>query len=500
MFGAACAGTPAIAGAAAPARDPYANAPAYLKPVQSRARIRALVTVGQTLPQTGAPSRTFRFLGVPDGLGLYAAWPDTAILLVNHEWAKDAGHAAGPLPAGARVTELRIAIGSGARPRVVSGRWAIESVYVGEPPVRVDPVTGGIAKLCSAFLADERVGFDRRIFLNGEESAGKNNFDGRGGEAWALVDGRAYAVPRMGRGEWENVVVAPFTGAQTVTFGLEDGPSDGDGLHSQLYMHLGTKQPGDADPLTANGLRGGTLFALASDDAGRASEATFHARGNSLPVHWVPVPWDGTDLELDAAAKAAAAFGFVRIEDGACDPVAPGNLYFATTGKLPSANEPPGCNERGRIYRLHFSPTDPMAGGMLTLLLDGSDGFVAPDNVEVNRHGELAIQEDPGHDLRALGLQRDASIWIYDITHRKLRRVAEINRTPAVRHALAADPANRDEAKDNRPGLWESSGIVDAEAILGRGSWLCDVQAHSLRIAPSDETVQGGQILWLRTR
>jgi hypothetical protein len=491
-----------VAAAATP--DPYAGAPAYLIPVQSRARIQPLVTVGQRLPHTGNPSETFRFVGIPDGLGLYAVRPDTAILLVNHEWPKDSGRAAGPLPAGARVTELRIAVGpkpqTAPRAHVVSGRWAIESVYTGEPPVRVDPVTGGMAKLCSAFLADERVGFDRRIFLNGEESAGKKNFDGRGGEAWALVGGRAYAIPRMGRAEWEDIVVAPFTGAQTVAFGLEDGPDEGDGLHSQLYMHLGTKQPGDADPLAANGLRGGALYALASDDAAHASEATFHVHGDSIHVHWVPVPWEGTDAGLDSAATAAHAFGFVRIEDGACDPVARGNLYFVTTGKLPRANQPPSCNERGRIYRLHFNPVDPMAGGTLTLLLDGSDGLVAPDNVDVNRHGELAIEEDPGHDMHALGLERDASIWIYDIAPRKLRRVAEMNRKPAVRHALAADPANRDEAKDDGPGLWESSGIVDAEAILGRGSWICDVQAHSLRIAPSDETVQGGQLLWLRTK
>ena len=36
---------------------------------------------------------------------------------------------------------------------------------------------------------------------------------------------------------------------------------------------------------------------------------------------------------------------------------------------------------------------------------------------------------------------------------------------------------------------------MDAEEYLGRGSWILDVQAHSLRIEPVRETVEGGQYL-----
>jgi hypothetical protein len=131
---------------------------------------------------------------------------------------------------------------------------------------------------------------------------------------------------------------------------------------------------------------------------------------------------------------------------------------------------------------------------------DGTSGIVAPDNVDVNRHGQLAILEDPAHDLKELGLARDASVWMYDLHAARLDRIATIDRKAAIRHALRANPANTNDPKSDGPGRWETSGIVDAEALLGRGAWLLSVQAHSLRIDPVAETVQGGQLLWLRWR
>jgi hypothetical protein len=70
---------------------------------------------------------------------------------------------------------------------------------------------------------------------------------------------------------------------------------------------------------------------------------------------------------------------------------------------------------------------------------------------------------------------------------------------PNVVHAqdpYANAPAyGKPVAGSDENGGWEFSGVVDAEAVLGRGSWLLNVQAHSLRIAPTNETVEGGQIL-----
>jgi len=476
--------------------DPFASAPAYVRSLAPDVEIEPLLTVGQQVPHLGAAGEAFRFVGIPDGIGAYATPEGHLVVLVNHEMSQSAGSRAGPLPSGARITELHLAHdqrhGRSAL-RVIAGRSAIERVWAGEPPVQLDSIRAGFAKFCSSFLADARVGFDRPIYLTGEEAIGSKTFDGRGGQVVALCGRDAYAISWMGRAKWENVVVMPFTGRRTVVMVLEDGPEDGDGLHSQLYMYVGEKQPGVADPLIANGLTGGRLYVFASREAARNSEATFTSKGRSVRGRWAPVDGRLDDEPFDAAAKAAGGFGFVRIEDGAADPRDRGAFYFATTGERATANT------LGRIYRLRIDPRRPEAGATLTLLLDYEDGIVGPDNLDVNRHGELAIQEDPGFDLREIGMQRDSSVWIYHTRKHRLRRIAEIDRDPARAHALAVDPSNESAPKTDIPGGWEASGILDMEAYLGRGAWLMTVQAHSLRIAPEDETVQGGQLLLLRT-
>lgn len=511
-----------LAGATPPAAgaDPYEGAPPYLKPLTARASVEPLVTVGQVLPQIEGPEGAwYRFVGRPDGLAVFALvatdsapvrtygpWKDTPgkprlVVLVNHELHSGEGGPVGPLPRGARVSEILL---DWRRPRYIppplgryrlyaaAGRCAIERVFTGDEPLRVEPVTRGFSKFCSGFLADSLAGFDPPIYLLGEEDRAPATFDPRGGLAWAIVDGSAYALPRLGRAEWENIVVAPFTHASTVLFGLEDA-SEADAV-SQLYMYVGTKQPDADDPLTRNGLHGGRLYVLCGDDPRRNSEAAWSVRGDTLAMHWAPLEWDVTDAELDAASRAAGAFEFVRLEDGDPDPRRPGFLYFVTTGRTASDNP------RGRLYRLQFDPDAPAEGARLTILLDGSEGVVHPDNIDVNRHGQIAIQEDPGGRLSDPDFDRDASIWIYEIEDGAVSRIATMDRDAAGRHARSADKHNAIDRDTDTPGSWESSGIVDVSAILGRGAWLCTVQAPSLRIAPVDETVEGGQVLLLRYR
>ncbi|MFN8549730.1 MAG: hypothetical protein U0527_17620, partial [Candidatus Eisenbacteria bacterium] len=269
----------------AQAADPYLSAPSYAKPIAPKTTVRPIVTVGQQFGLSGDSNQTFRFVGIPDGLGIYKTNPESATdnhytLLANHEFNQPAGGAAGPLPSGARITALDVTLDprGGARRearRVVSGQYAIERVWAGEPPVQVDPVTRGFARFCSAFLADDAVGFDREIYLNGEETAGPATFDPAGGSAWATFYGDSYQLPRIGRSAWENVVVARGTGDKTVIFALEDGPSSGDGANSQLYMYVGQKQPGAGDALSINGLNNGLLYVFCGNDAAQNSEVTF---------------------------------------------------------------------------------------------------------------------------------------------------------------------------------------------------------------------------------
>ncbi len=485
--------------------DRYAGAPPYLRPVVPEARFWTIATAGQEIPATGgAEGAVFRIVGVPDGMGVHrlegGAEKGKLVLLVNHELHKTDGGRAGPLPAGARVSELILGyrrLGEESRVEVISGRYAIERLWIGEVPARLDPVPSGLASLCSACLAAESVGFDRPIFLTGEESVGSATMDGRGGQAFAVFGGDAYALARIGRASWENIVAVPFTGEKTVIFPLEDGPSDGDGLHSQLYMYVGDKNRSASDPLARNGLNNGKTYVFAATDTSLASEATFKVKGRTISGRWSEVAWDPnqTDFDFDAASRKAGASAFIRIEDGSADPVTPGSFYFVTTGT------PETVNPLGRLYHLQFDPSNPTGPASLTLVLDGSEGIVSPDNIDINRHGELMLLEDPGYNLASdLGLTRDSSIWVYNLRSAKLERIAEIDREAARAHALAADPGNSSRVSSDTPGGWEASGIIDAEAWLGRGSWILDVQAHSLRIVPENETVQGSQILYLHWR
>ncbi|MEK7467776.1 MAG: hypothetical protein AAB074_10220 [Planctomycetota bacterium] len=458
----------------------YASAPAYAVATDSRASVTPVITCGEPILLDGG---VYVFPGVPDGMG-WVARDGKLQLFVNHEWPKAVGTSAGPLASGARISELTLEGG-----KVVAGRPAIDEVWMGEPASKARAGSVAIAKLCSAYLAGAREGFDPPMFLTGEETSGKDASDPLGGQAFGLAEGALYALPKLGRAPWENLVVVPGTGATTAVVGFEDAPAAGDGLHAELYLYVGTKDKTGIDPPARNGLRGGKLFTFVPRDAAQGSEAAVKDKGKPVPGRWVEMDASKSDAALDAAAVAAGAFRFVRIEDGAPDPSHPGTLYFTTTGR------PLTCNPLGRVWKLEIDPKDPAAGGTITIVLDGSEGIVSPDNIDVNAHGELAICEDPVPGLESLGLKRDSSLWIYEIPTAKLTRVLEVSRAAANGHWVKADPAlNSIDKGEDKPGGWEFSGVVDAEGAFGRGAWLINVQAHGLKTR-NPAIVQGGQIL-----
>jgi hypothetical protein len=48
------------------------------------------------------------------------------------------------------------------------------------------------------------------------------------------------------------------------------------------------------------------------------------------------------------------------------------------------------------------------------------------------------------------------------------------------------------------PGVWETSGIIDASGSFGGDGWLLDVQAHDPTIPPTETTVEDGQLVLMR--
>jgi hypothetical protein len=164
---------------------------------------------------------------------------------------------------------------------------------------------------------------------------------------------------------------------------------------------------------------------------------------------------------------------FFRPEDGAWDPERPSDLYFNTTADF---------NGNSRVWRLRFDePSNPAEGGVIDMLLEGNeDGGTGQkhhmlDNMTINRHGQLVLQEDTGNQAYL------ARIWQYDIASDKLTEVA--HHDPARFAPPTPAPFNQDE---------ESSGVIDVSAILGSGWYLLDVQAHYPK---GPELVEGGQLL-----
>jgi hypothetical protein len=81
---------------------------------------------------------------------------------------------------------------------------------------------------------------------------------------------------------------------------------------------------------------------------------------------------------------------------------------------------------------------------------------------------------------------------------RALRSVARVNTPPGA-------PPNPENCAGCLPGTWESSGIIDASRVLGKGWWLLDVQAHNSTapqpgptLAPNSSTGENGQLLAIK--
>ena len=82
---------------------------------------------------------------------------------------------------------------------------------------------------------------------------------------------------------------------------------------------------------------------------------------------------------------------------------------------------------------------------------------------------------------------------MYDLTTGELTAVARL------------DPPEAVIERGGGPGVWESSGVVDASAFFGPGTWLLNVQAHHTRVMQQGIDLgidsapgQRGQLILLR--
>lgn len=476
----------------------------YVKAVGSDYAVTALFSVDDRVPLVGDPSKRYRMVGIPDGLGAHPNGDGTSTLYMNHE-----------LP---QSTLSEPVVGSSWKQRgafvslwildengnPIAGKRAfdhvyLENTYVG-PAATTANGTRAFSRFCSGSLAGPPHGFDRWIyFANEEESRMDRTFDGKGGLPVAIVDGNAYALPRLGHASWENVLVQPNHGTQTVIIGLEDGPAalPKDVENSQVYMYVGTKdRRAGTGVLRRNGLDNGELYVLAPKDPAFGSEREF--RSGTIEVEWKLIP-NARELnndQLEAVSDAVGALRFARPEDGAFNKLNRNEFFFVTTGGAK------GDNELGRLYSLRLHPGNVTKGGTLEILYNadeivraGGDIAISPDNIDTSRE-YLMINEDGTSESRPVMARkgRDGSVWRFELDRHGLdvstaKRIAEL------------DPPGRDGVPVG-PGIWETSGIIDASELFGRNTWLSDVQAHSPTAAPGDPTrtitVEDGQLFLLR--
>ena len=227
---------------------------------------------------------------------------------------------------------------------------------------------------------------------------------------------------------------------------------------------------------------------------------------------------DGPQWVLEHWSDLNNVFQFTRIEDMAFDkrPGMANVVYLADSGRGATNPGTPPFNQlftssNGRIWRMVLDPSDPTKVTSLSLLIEGDDNPVKtlgevhqPDNLETTVNG-LYITEDPGSSQQfvaadqALPNATTARLWQFRFNDTSLQPVLKVDQS------ADEGPTDVDLATSaGRWGEWESTGIVDVSTIFGPGTFLVNVQAHTLYTeidttsAPDNLAPEGPDWQWKR--
>jgi hypothetical protein len=479
--------------------------PPFFTSTPAMATLDASVPDGtQLLPiiSVGDAVGGFTFEGIPDGIGVMPGAGGNADVFINHEQSR--------VPFGgfadfdwASVSHLTLDASGG--------------VLAGSEPL---PDSAGFQRFCSSTMAGPNEGLSSYVYLTGEEAPERVAVpagapygadpayapanDRQSGYSVALdpVTGDFTQVAGLGRHNHENEMVLPGDWDQIAILSGDDTftpPAPA----SQLYLYLAN----DEDEIWADE---GTLWAFraterngvkvnAANPLNNANDYSDILLGDHFQGRFIRVPEriakGLTSAEPQTAlenwSNANNVFQFIRIEDSAYDPtVGPAEnpvMYFSdtgsggvvessTTGQLTAGAGP---FNRGRVFRMEFAPDNPRKVVDLSILLDGNfssnpfagNALRAPDNLGTSGHS-LMVQEDTTSQV--------SRILRYDLGTGDWSVVAAVNNQQ-----------------------WESSGIVDASDFYGPGTWLLDVQAHTINVeGPTlidgvSYKTEGGQLILL---
>ena len=491
------AAAPAAAVVGSGLTGPSTTVRPYVLPVADGVQTTSLLTVGDRPASNG-----YKMVGIPDGLGLRnAATGGQAELFMNHELRDTQGVVRAHGQMGSFVSNYRIntttlAVDSGQDligPGDVS-YYDYPSATFGATPSRASgpflAQSAAFRRFCSATLTKpggllnpiSGNGYAGQIYFGNEE-------DGDEGRVFGILDdGTTKQLPRLGQFQWENTVPADNRTDTTLVQGQEDAAA------GQIWSYFGTKT-NTGDAFERAGLNNGTNYVADLLDETVDSDMEFretYGKGVAVDFNLSAVNFRQPGSAQNAEA-AAEGLTLTRIEDGVWDPSNPRDFYFLTTEGSQSSPAPGTTNSRdgGGLWRLRYRDIErPLLGGTLTLLLDGSEApyLNKPDNIELDTHGNLLIQEDPGNNASV------ARIVAYDTHTGRRGIVAQFDRAqfaPVTPGGTDA-PFTADE---------ESSGIVDAKDVLGDGEFLFDAQVHKPVVGPdAAELVQYGQLLHLEVK
>jgi hypothetical protein len=452
------------------------------------AKLIPLLTTGDILPESGLP-----WAPTPDGLGAYREGGDV-IVFANHEITASGVTSSngGPSFLYSRVSRLRV------------NPWTL-MVTGGD---YVEDGSGQYIRFCSATWAGEDTGFWTGLFLTGEENGATPN----GSTAVAYSgEGVKTVLPWLGAFNHENTVAIPGY-HKIVTMGTDDSQGQ-----SELYLYVA-----DNEQAFLQGT--GKLYVFKTDAKSAAGNPIHSGNltvGQSIEGYFAEIA-DPADLGTAAASRYAAlqnkvdalgAMPFVRLEDadyvrGRRHEHGEPTAYFVDTGnesvtgrsQVGAVCDGP-CDPYGSIYKIELDEHTPAGKATLTLVARSSgagSGWSSPDNVGIS-HKSIMIMEDPANST--FDGSRAPGIWNAPLFPRgRLGAFQEV--VELTQETLIPGPAGK--CVDAQGLCWESSGIIGTEEELGPGTWLFDVQAHTLPFAVTKDGVtqnygkESGQLLYLR--
>ena len=485
---------PAFAHSGGPASStgPSTTTAPYVVPVADGVRITSLLTVDDR-----AASNGYELDGMPDGLGARRSGRNHFTLFMNHEFNALSGTTRRHGQRGAYVSTFRIdrrdlEVESGEdtiAPGVqywdyVSQQYQGTASAGGPNPRQAADLFlaqgNAFSRFCSATLSSRRQfdsrhgnrGYAGRIYFANEENGNEGRAFG------VLEDGTTQQLPRLGLFSWENTLPAYNRSDTTMTIGTEDG------AFGQLRIYEGVKR-GRGNPFDRAGLTNGVTSVLDLVDETVRTDREFRAAyGKGKPVEFdlAEVDWDQSGLRQNTEASADG-MTLNRIEDGAWDPNHPDVFYFVTTeGGDTTRTDPAIPRDGGGLWRLTFEDIErPRLGGTIELLLDGTEApfMNKPDNVAIDGRGNLLIQEDAGNNAHV------SRILAYDTRSGARGVVATFDPEQFTREGSRFLTVNE-----------ESSGIVDAAHVIGRGWFLFDAMVHAPAADPAH--VELGQLLAMK--